>query len=320
MESPTLKTAILHNDLCLRHDTGAGHPESPQRYQAILKALQGADWSSRLSFQKTRSAEDEDLARCHAAAYIATAKRDIQAGKNQLSTGDTVVCEESLEPALHAAGGACAAVDAVMNKQAKNAFCLMRPPGHHARPMQGMGFCVFNNIAVAARYAQQQHQLEKVLIVDWDVHHGNGTQDCFYEDDSVFFLSTHQWPWYPGTGAKDDLGRGRGKGTTMNRPFPAGAGEKEILGVFRDELREAARRFHPDLVLVSAGFDSRIGDPLGNFKLSDNNFAELTQVMLELADELAEGRLVSLLEGGYNLQGLASAAASHCKTLAFHEK
>jgi len=208
-----------------------------------------------------------------------------------------------------------AAVDAVVAGQVKNAFCVVRPPGHHATPSRGMGFCVFNNLAVAARYAQAKHKLGKVLIADWDVHHGNGTQEIFYEDPSVLFSSTHQWPWYPGTGRAEETGAGKGKGTTMNFPFPAGSGRKEVLGAFADKLVPAADKFKPELVLVSAGFDSRKGDPLGRFTLTDRDFADLTKVCTAIARRHAKGRLVSVIEGGYDLSGLASASAAHVTAL-----
>jgi acetoin utilization deacetylase AcuC-like enzyme len=235
-----------------------------------------------------------------------------------LSTGDTPISDGSWDAALHAAGGACEAVDQVLARDLKNAFCVLRPPGHHATPNRGMGFCVFNNVAVAARYAQQQHGIGKVLIVDWDVHHGNGTQDIFYDDDSVFFYSTHQWPWYPGTGARDETGSGSGLGTTKNRPCRAGSGRREITGAFEEDMPGILKEFRPELVLISAGFDSRRGDPLGGLQLEDEDFADLTRLMLEIADEYAEGRVVSLLEGGYALEGLAAASLAHCRALAEH--
>ena len=310
-----LQTAVVHDEVSKAHKTGRGHPESPARYDAVIDALKKADFATSLKWLQPRAVTDDDIERCHDKKYIQTAKRDIQSGAATLSTGDTVICPESLKPALHAAGAACVAVDTVMQSKAKNAFCVARPPGHHATPNRGMGFCIFNSVAIAARYAQQKHKLGKVLIVDWDVHHGNGTQDIFYEDDSVFFFSTHQHPWYPGTGPREETGRGKGQGTTMNRPFPAGSGRKEIVGAFKDDLLPAVNRFKPELVIVSAGFDSRIGDPLGQFRLTDDNFVELTAIVLEMAREHAEGRVISVLEGGYNLTGLASAAAAHCGQL-----
>jgi acetoin utilization deacetylase AcuC-like enzyme len=241
-------------------------------------------------------------------------KREVEQRREQLSTGDTVISEASLESARAAAGCALSATDAVLSRRVQNAFCLVRPPGHHADSRRGMGFCLFNNVAIAARHAQRRHRVERVLIVDWDVHHGNGTQAIFYRDPSVLFFSTHQSPWYPGTGAAEETGAGDAQGLTINCPFPAGSGRAEILAAFRDRLFPAAVKFAPELVLISAGFDSRIDDPLGQFKLEDRDFAELTTMLLELAPT-AQGRIVSVLEGGYNLQGLASACHAHVTSL-----
>ncbi len=291
------------------------HPERPERYQAIHSALEQAGIVKRFTAIPSRAATEDELATCHTREYIATARRDITRGLRTLSTGDTAISPKTFDVAANAAGGALNAIDAVITGKAKNAFCLLRPPGHHATPDRGMGFCVFNNVAIAARYAQRKHALDRILIVDWDVHHGNGTQDIFYADGSVLFFSTHQHPWYPGTGMRDETGEGKGKGRILNRPLAAGAGRDEILGAFRDTLQPGADAFKPDLVILSAGFDSRHDDPLGQFRLTDDDFAELTRVMLEVADKHAKGRLVSVLEGGYNLNGIGPAVTAHVKTL-----
>ena len=313
--STQLPTALVADELSKRHVTGEGHPESPARFDAVIEALKQSDFTESLLHLQPRAATNDDLLRCHQKNYLELVKREIAAGRDTLSTGDTTVCGDSLEPALHAAGGACVAVDAVMQGKAKNAFCVHRPPGHHATPAKAMGFCIYGNAAIAARYAQAKHKIEKVLIVDWDVHHGNGTQDIFYEDPTVFFFSIHQSPWYPGTGAKDETGRGKGLGTTMNRPFPAGSGRKEIFAAFQKDLEPQMSRFKPNLVIISAGFDSRIDDPLGQFRLTDKDFADLTGIVLSIANDHAESRVISVLEGGYNLDGLASASAAHCGRL-----
>jgi acetoin utilization deacetylase AcuC-like enzyme len=253
---------------------------------------------------------------CHTREYLRTAQHDVAAGYASLSTGDTDVTAKSWEVACRTAGGVLNAVEAVLAGKARNAFCAVRPPGHHATPNRGMGFCLLNNVAIGARYAQKKHGLERVLIIDWDVHHGNGTQDIFYSDPTVFYFSTHQWPLYPGTGRADETGAGAAKGTKMNFPFPAGSGRKEILGAIEHSLVPAAARFRPDLILISAGFDSRVGDLLGSFSLTDADFADMTRVVLEMAAQHAGGRVVSVLEGGYALPGLASAALAHVQALA----
>jgi len=311
-----MKTGLLLDPVFARHDPGPHHPESPGRARAIQEALEELGLPDRCFPIPSREATDDEVLLVHADGYLRTVLREIDgSGSGVLSTGDTSYGPETLAVARSAAGGAVEAVDAVLEGRCENAFCALRPPGHHATPDRGMGFCVFNNAAIAARHAQRRHGLDRVAIVDWDVHHGNGTQDIFYEDGSVFFFSTHQSPWYPGTGSRDETGAGAGKGGTLNVPLPAGSGMEEIGAAFRGELTARMKEFKPDLVIVSAGFDSREGDPLGQFRLTDADFESLTGILLEIAGEYAEGRLVSLLEGGYHLGGLASAVASHLRAL-----
>lgn len=308
-------TALAADAACQHHDTGHGHPESPARFAAVIESFKRTGLLQKLASIEPRTITGEDLLLAHEADYLRRAEHDILSGASQLSTGDTAICESSWEAARLAVGCALAAVDAVISGQAANAFCAVRPPGHHATADRGMGFCVLNNIAIAARHAQRRHGIGRVLIVDWDVHHGNGTQDIFYEDGSVFFFSTHQSPWYPGTGHARETGAGAGKGTTLNSPLPAGSGHAEIFAAFEQQLAPAMEKFRPEFVLVSAGFDSRAGDPLGDFLLTDDDFAGLTRIVRGIADQYAKSRVVSMLEGGYNLNGLASAVAAHVKEL-----
>lgn len=308
-------TALVADPLCKRHDPGPGHPEQSRRFDVVLEALNQASLIQKMMRLEPREVKADDLHLVHDPAYVRLAEEEIHHGRPDLSTGDTAVSEHSWDAALRAAGSALAAVDAVLSGKAKRAFCVVRPPGHHASAARGMGFCVLNNIALAARHAQRRHGVARVLIVDWDVHHGNGTQDIFYEDGTVFFFSTHQSPWYPGTGRADETGAGAGRGTTLNAPLPAGSGREEIFAAFEQKLRPAAEKFQPELVLISAGFDSRIDDPLGRFRLTDEDFADLTRTVCDLAAGAGQGRVISLLEGGYNLRGLASAAAAHVGAL-----
>ena len=265
-----------------------------------------------------RAATDDEILRVHTPDYLKLVRAEIAAGRRTLSTGDTELSSGSDAAATAAAGTVVSAVEAVMRGRARNAFCAVRPPGHHASQARGMGFCVFNNLAIGARHAARAFGVERVLVADWDVHHGNGTQAIFWSDGSVLFFDTHQHPWYPGTGLPSEAGEGKGRGLVVNRPFPAGSGRNEIVNAFRTELVPAAERFKPDLVMISAGFDSRAGDPLGQFTLGDADFAELTSIVLEIARQHARNRVVSVLEGGYSREGLARAVTAHLERLSDH--
>jgi acetoin utilization deacetylase AcuC-like enzyme len=309
------QTALLADPIYREHLAGRRHPERPERFDAVMQALAGAGLVDQMLHVDPRAALPEELLLCHTPEYLRTAQHDVESGLRVLSTGDTDITRNSWNIATQAVGGVLNAVDTVITGQARNAFCVVRPPGHHANASRGMGFCLLNNVAIAARYAQRRYGLQRVMIVDWDVHHGNGTQDIFYADPSVFFFSTHQWPLYPGTGRANETGEGAGAGATMNFPFPAGSGRREILGALESRLVPAAEQFRPELLLISAGFDSRIGDLLGNFTLTDPDFADLTRAVMGIADRHAGGRVVSMLEGGYSLDGLASAAVAHVTAL-----
>jgi len=282
---------------------------------AVLQGLHLAGLLNRCRLIAPRPASDEELLRVHTPAYLAQVQADLAAGRHELSTGDTAVGPESERIARLAAGGTLAAVEAVMAGQVANAFAVVRPPGHHASAERGMGFCLYNNVAVAARHLQAVHGLQRVLIADWDVHHGNGSEAIFLADPSVFFCSTHQAPHYPGTGSAAERGVGAGEGFTRNVPLPAGSGGADVLAAWQKQLLPAIETFAPQFVLISAGFDGRSGDPLGNFQLNDGDFAALTRLLLEVAERHASGRLVSVLEGGYDLPGLAAAAAAHMGAL-----
>jgi acetoin utilization deacetylase AcuC-like enzyme len=311
-----LPTALIYDDMNRLHVSSKPRPECPERYTAVLNSLKKSECFSSLKSYQARAATDSEILACHSAKYVARVRKEIESGAKRLSTGDTWVSAKSFLAADYACGAACVAVDAVLSGKVANAFCLARPPGHHASTDRGMGFCVFNNAAIAARYAQRKRRVGKVMIVDWDVHHGNGTQEIFYEDNSVFYFSTHQSPWYPYTGKKDETGHGKGLGTTLNCPMSRGAGRKEFMAAFRDKLAPAVSAFKPELIILSAGFDARHGDPLGRLELSDNDYRDLTGMLLEMAQQNSRGRVVSILEGGYNLAGIGKAATAHVERLA----
>jgi len=260
----------------------------------------------------------EWLTTVHSAEYVARAKKACEDAGDRvthLDTGDMPVSAKSYEAAINAVGGVLAAVDAVAEGKVRNAFCAVRPPGHHALKNKAMGFCMFGNVAIAARYIQQKHKFAKVLIVDWDVHHGNGTQYASYDDPTILHFDTHRSPFYPGSGSADETGAGKGEGFKINVPMPARAGDKEYQEVFESKLRPAALAFQPDFVLISAGFDAHEKDPLGGMKITAQGYAELTRIVKQIAEKCCGGRIVSVLEGGYDLEGLADSVEAHIRVL-----
>ncbi len=309
------RTGLLYDDIYLRHDTGPGHPERPQRLTAIMERLEKSGLLDKLVRLKPRKASLDWITTVHRPRYVENVKRSCEAEIGWVDSPDAPASAESYEIALAAAGGVLAAADAVMAGDIRNAFCAVRPPGHHAVPNQAMGFCLFNNVAVAARYLQKKHELSKILIVDWDVHHGNGTQDIFYEDPSVFYFSVHRHPFYPGSGSESETGSGDGLGFTLNVPLPGGSDDEDYERVFEKIFEPAALKFAPDFVIVSAGFDAHKLDPLGGMDVSGAQFGEMTRVVKRVAQKCCQDRLLAVLEGGYSLEGLAESAEDHVHVL-----
>ncbi|HQP99253.1 MAG TPA: histone deacetylase [bacterium] len=313
--SDTTATAFVYDPIYLKHLTGPGHPERPERLKAIVEHLERTGLKTQLLSVDPNPNVSKWIADVHTEGYVRHVEQLCADGATSLDTGDTAICADSYRVACAAVGGVLAAVDAVMEGRARNAFCAVRPPGHHATPTRGMGFCVFNNVAIAARYVQRQHGAERVLIVDWDVHHGNGTQETFYRDPTVLYFSTHQYPFYPGTGSAKESGEGPGEGTTVNVPLPAHTSEEEIIRVYRETLVPAAMQFKPDFVLISAGFDAHRDDLLGSLEMTEDGFATLTRIVKQIAEQCCQGRIVSVLEGGYTLDALSRSVESHIRAL-----
>lgn len=312
-----MKTAFIHHPIYEKHDTGPGHPETAARYRVIMDAVSGdaALWDQLVEITPEKASKGLIQA-AHTREHFRRVENAVENGEGMLDA-DTVVSMRSFDAALFAAGGACRAVDAVVSGEAKNAFVNVRPPGHHATAQKAMGFCLFNNVAVAARYAQNNFkQIERVAVIDWDVHHGNGTQGIFYDDPSVFFFSMHQYPWYPGTGSRGETGVGRGLGATLNIPLRAETNALDQRGAFEAAIEEISRKLTPDLIFISAGFDAHLFDPLGQLRLEDEDFAAMTAVVRDWADDACEGRVVSVLEGGYDLETLGQTVAAHITALA----
>jgi len=306
-------TGIVYDDIYLRHDTGE-HPESAERLRVITAHLKKAGLWDSLKRIAPRCATEDEIKLVHAADLVRRVESVAKGGGGNMDA-DTVVSEASYEVALWAAGGALNAVDAVMAGHASNALCLLRPPGHHATPVRAMGFCLFNNVAIAARYVQRKHGVKRVLIVDWDVHHGNGTQDTFYRDGSVMYFSTHRYPFYPGTGRRDEIGEGPGQGLIVNVPLPFNTRPETLIQEFEDVMKTKAGPFKPEFVIISAGFDAYRRDPIGGLNLEPEHFRTLTDLLKGVADASAKGRIVSCLEGGYSLTGLPLCVEQHVRAL-----
>jgi len=309
------RTGFVYHERFLDHKTGPGHPERPERLQSIVSHLGQVKLAPILEPIPIEPASEEWISKVHTPAHIRFVRERCLRG-GLLDQGDTPVSKESYEVALLAAGGVIAAVEAVLIGSLDNAFCAVRPPGHHATRAESMGFCLFNNAAIGARFARAAHGLSRVAIIDWDVHHGNGTQEIFYEDKSVLYISTHQYPFYPGTGSRTETGSGEGEGCTLNIPMNAGCGEKEYLDAFEGEILPALDRYRPELIIISAGFDAHRDDPLADINLTEESFSRLTALVSESAARNCDGRIVSILEGGYHLAALARSVEAHLRVLA----
>ncbi len=315
--------ALLSHPAYLKHLAGPRHPERPQRLIAIAEALKASGVWDQATHLTPREATEEELALCHTPEHITQVREACASGR--FLDPDTRACRESWEAARLAVGAGLTAADALVSGSVKRAFCLVRPPGHHAESQRSMGFCLFNNIAIAARYLQRRHGVKRIAIVDFDVHHGNGTQEIFYHEGSVMYCSTHQYgpnplnpalPFYPGTGSEDEMGRDDGAYTTINVPMPPETGSDMFTWAYQEHIAPKLDQFKPEMLLISAGFDAHRDDPLASLNLSAEDFGALTGLLVDIANRNCQGRVLSLLEGGYHLQALAASATAHAKALA----
>jgi len=312
--NPHKRTGFLYHPDYLKHDTGYGHPECSQRLVAILEAVRNSDiWNDLILIEPTPATIDQ-IKYIHDSRYVEAVKQMCDSGGGYIDY-DTTISAESFNVALLAAGAVLRGIDATIAGDIDNAFALVRPPGHHATPQIGMGFCIFNNVAIAARYIQREHNLPKILIIDWDLHHGNGTQDAFYDDPTVLYFSIHQSPFYPGTGRFNETGAGAGVEFTLNFPVRTGSQPENYVEIFEQQLKPAALEFQPDFILISAGFDAHQLDPLGGLCMTEKGFGKLTDIACEIANTTCNCRLVSVLEGGYSLDGLSKSVVVHLKHL-----
>lgn len=311
-----MTTGFHYDPLYLEHRPGAGHPERPERLMASIEHLRAQPWFEQLRLiDGAAPADRTTIHRVHSPRYVARAETACLEGHSYLDVPDVGISDRSFEAAMFAAGSAVTLADAIANGAVDNAFALSRPPGHHAENALALGFCLFNNVAIAARHLQAEHGLDKVLILDWDVHHGNGTQHTFEDDPSVMYVSLHQYPYYPGTGAASETGEGRGAGATVNCPMPAGATDIDYERAFMERVLPAVDRFAPEAIILSAGFDAHVDDPLAEVSLSTGFYGWMTMRMLEVAERHAGGRILSVLEGGYSLEALPLCVAEHLAVL-----
>ncbi|MEE8380348.1 MAG: histone deacetylase [Thermodesulfobacteriota bacterium] len=310
----TQKTAIVKDEIYLQHLTGDSHPENHHRLEVVYEMLQEEEMQGKFRELPPRPATREELELNHSLNYVDQVAST--AGRSFTSLDpDTTTSPRSWDAAQKAAGGVLVAIDKVMEGEVDNAFALVRPPGHHAEKSRGMGFCLFNNIAIGAHYARQKYSLDRILAIDWDLHHGNGTQNAFYEDPHVVYFSTHQYPYYPGSGGVDEVGKGEGTGFTINVPLPGGQGDQDFAAIYRGILNPVALEFKPQLILLSAGYDIYFQDPLGGMDVTPEGFAMLTSTIMDMAQSSCQGKLVVTLEGGYHLGGLRDSVKATLKEL-----
>jgi acetoin utilization deacetylase AcuC-like enzyme len=304
---------VYHPDY-LKHDPGLHHPEHAGRLEAVLQALETSGRAQQLVHLTWDDDPQVWITQVHDARVLRLVEVASQRGRVALDP-DTIVSRDSFHVALQAVAGTLAAADAVVRGEISQVFCAVRPPGHHAEAHRSMGFCLFNNVAILARYLQRRHGLDNIMIIDWDVHHGNGTQHIFEDDPSVFYISTHQYPFYPGTGATGETGVGRGQGYTMNVPLPAGTGDETYITVFEQQILPRALDYRPDCMILSAGFDAHYADPLAHMQVTEAGYRRMTQVVKEIAATCSQQRIISVLEGGYNLPALARSVEAHIEEL-----
>ena len=306
-----MPTALFTHPVCVEHENGFMHPESPDRLRAIERILEGESFAL-LERHEAPAGQFDQIERVHAPFYVEAIFENMPKSGHTYLDPDTGMSPKSGEAALRAVGGLCAAVDEVVDGRARNAFCPVRPPGHHAERSQAMGFCLFNNVAVAAHHARHKHGIERVAVVDFDVHHGNGTQNAFFNDPNLFYASSHQWPCYPGTGMESDRGVAE---NICNLPLSPGAGSAEFREGYQKRVLPALRTFAPELLIISAGFDAHARDPLAQLRLTEDDYAWVTRELLAIAEDCCSGRVVSSLEGGYDLTALANSVAAHVRAL-----